>query len=90
MEKLIETENVPLRYALGKFLGTPEELLYELCRFIQKEERSSLEFNLAEATNKTSVRLTDTVENDLDKLIELGYVEKLKYKKYKILKSLWT
>lgn len=89
MQEILNMNKVPLRYILGKFLGTPEELLFEICKFIQKEERSDLEFNLADINFKTKVRLSDNIENDLEKLIELGYIEKLKYTKYKLLKTLW-
>lgn len=90
MIKLIDINKVPLRYLVEQFQNAPEELLYEICNFLQKSQSDTLEFNLAEVNNKTKVRILNTVEEDLNTLIELGYVEKLKYKKYKLLKSLWN
>lgn len=87
---LINNDNTPLRYLLGQFLGRPEELLWEICRFIQNENRDDLEFNLADVNFKTKCCLSENVENDLQQLIDLGYIEKLKYTKYKVLKSLWN
>lgn len=89
MQKIIDIDKVPLRYLIGKFLGTPEELLYEICKIIQNEKRENLQFNLADVNFKTKVRLSDNIEEDLEKLINLGYIEKLKYTKYKVKQSLW-
>lgn len=89
MLNLINIDNTPLRYLLGQFLGTPEELLWEICRFLQNENRSDLEFNLADVNFKTKSRISDNIEKDLETLISLGYIEKLKYTKFKLLKTLW-
>jgi hypothetical protein len=68
---------------------TYEDLLFEIAQFLTQENRLDGEFKTREVSLKTRVRISLELGDDLDKLVELGYAEKLKYSSYKLLKHLW-
>lgn len=68
---------------------TLEDLLYEIVSFLDNERRYEAEFKTHEAFLKTRVRLSSLLSEDLDKLSELGYLEKLKHANYRVIKHLW-
>lgn len=88
--KKINKKIVPLKYLI-KFNIHPniEDLLYEIVNFLDVENRLDGEINLAEIINKTSTRINNNIEEDLKILIDNGYLEKLKYTKYRVIKHLW-
>ena len=68
---------------------THEDLLFEIAHFLSNENRLDGEFKVREVSLKTKVRIAAELNDDIDKLSELGYVEKLKYSNYKLIKHLW-
>lgn len=88
--KKINKKIVPLKYLI-KFNIHPsiEDLLYEIVNFLDVENRLNGEINLAEIINKTSTRINNNIEDDIKILIDNGYLEKLKYTKYRVIKHLW-
>jgi len=68
---------------------TLEDLLFEIVSFLDNERRYESEFKTHEAFLKTRVRLSSLLSEDLDELVKLGYLEKLKYSNYRVIKHLW-
>ena len=88
--KKINKKIVPLKYLIRfTIYPTIEDLLYEIVNYLEIENRMDGEFNVAEVINKTKTRIGKDVEEDLQTLISKGFIEKLKYTKYKIIKHLW-
>lgn len=88
--KPINTSIVKLKHLIG-IIPEPsyEDLLYEIVNFLNNELRFDGEFKTREVSLKTRVRITLDLNDDIDKLVELGYVEKLKYSSYIVKKHLW-
>ena len=84
----INVLKVELKYKLGytKESPTKYELRYEIAEVLQMENKE--EFNEWELKNKTKSRL-GTLEENLQVLIDEGFIEKEKYTKYRLLKHLW-
>jgi len=88
--KPININNVKIKNLIGIIENpTLEDLLYEIVSFLDNESRYDSEFKTHEAFLKTRVRLSSLLSEDLDKLTELGYLEKLKYSNYRVVKHLW-
>lgn len=68
---------------------TYEDLLFEIAQFLSNENRLDGEFKTREVSLKTRTRMSTELNDDIEKLVELGYIEKLKYSSYKLLKHLW-
>ena len=68
---------------------TYEDLLFEIAQFLTQENRLDGEFKTREVSLKTRVRISTELDDDINKLVELGYAEKLKYSSYKLIKHLW-
>jgi hypothetical protein len=68
---------------------THEDLLFEIAQFLINENRLDGEFKTREVSLKTRVRISAELNDDIDKLVDLGYAEKLKYSSYKLTKHLW-
>ena len=68
---------------------TYEDLLFEIVQFLEIENRFDGEFKKGEVSLKTRCRINQELIEDLEKLAELGYIEKLKYTQYKIIKHPW-
>jgi len=68
---------------------TYEDFLFEIVNFLNDEKRYDGEFKTRDVYFKTRIRMSSDLTNDIDKLVELGYVEKLKYTSYKIIKHNW-
>jgi len=87
----------PINYKIVKMknlIGIIEEpthndLLFEIANFLDNSKRYDGEFKLREISLLTRVRMSDDLSGDVDKLVELGYVEKLKYTSYKLINHLW-
>ena len=88
--KPINKETVKLKHLIG-IIPDPiyEDLLYEIVNFLNNELRFDGEFKMREVSLKTRVRINLDVTDDVEKLVELGYIEKLKYSNYTVLKHLW-
>lgn len=66
-----------------------EDLLYELVSYLISENRMDGIFNFKEANNNTKYRISESLENDLKELEAKGFIKKLKYSQYQIIKHLW-
>ena len=88
MIPIINKSIVPLKYRIGftKYCPSKYDLLYELTEFLEAEQKE--EFNEWELKNKTKSRV-NSLEENLQTLIDEGYVEKSKYTKYRLIKNMW-
>ena len=88
MIPIINKSIVPLKYRIGftKHGPSKDDMLYELTEFLEAEHKE--EFNEWELKNKTKSRV-GTLEENIQILIDEGFVEKTKYTKYKLLKNKW-
>ena len=88
MIPIINKSIVPLKYRIGftKYCSSKYDLLYELTEFLEAEQKE--EFNEWELKNKTKSRV-NSLEENLQTLIEEGYIEKSKYTKYRLIKNMW-
>ena len=88
--KPINEKNVKIKNLIG-IIDDPiyEDLLFEIVSFLNDEKTYDEEFRVRDVALKTRVRITSDLNDDIDKLVSLGYVEKLKYTSYKIIKHNW-
>ena len=88
MIPVINKNIVPLKYRISftKYCPSKYDMLYELTEFLEAEHKE--EFNEWELKNKTKSRF-GTLEENIQILIDEGFVEKTKYTKYKLLKNKW-
>ena len=88
MIPIINKSIVPLKYRIGftKYCPSTYDLLYELTEFLEAEQKE--EFNEWELKNKTKSRV-NSLEENLQTLIDEGYIEKSKYTKYRLIKNMW-
>ena len=88
--KPLKRKNVKMKNLIG-IIDEPtyEDLLFEIADFLDKSGRYDGEFKTREVSFLTRVRIESDLSKDLDELIKRGYVEKLKYTSYKLLKHLW-
>lgn len=68
---------------------TYQDLLFEIVQFLDNTKRYDGEFKLREISLYSRIRIKNSLEEDMDELIKLGYIEKLKYTSYKVLTHLW-
>ena len=88
--KPIKRKNVKMKNLIG-IIDNPtyEDLLFEICDFLDKQGRLDGEFKVREVSLLTRVRIGSELSEDMTELVKLGYIEKLKYTSYKVLKHLW-
>jgi len=88
--KPINKQNVKMKNLIG-IIDNPtyEDLLFEIVLFLDNENRYDGEFKVREVSLFTRSRISSELVKDINKLVKLGYAEKLKYTSYKILKHLW-
>jgi hypothetical protein len=86
----IDEKNVKIKNLIG-IVDNPtyEDLLFEIVNFMNDERRYDGEFKTRDVWFKTRVRINSEISDDLDELVKLGYLEKLKYSSYKVIKHLW-
>lgn len=68
---------------------TIEDLLFEIVAFLEKESRLDEDFIKYEVSLKTRCRIAETLEQDLDTLKDLGFIEHKGWTKYHLLKHPW-
>jgi len=86
----INIKNVKIKNLIGLIeKPTYEDLLFEIVNFLNDEKRYDGEFKTRDVFLKTRIRIKNDIIDDLDKLVDLGYLEKLKYSSYKVIKHLW-
>lgn len=66
---------------------THEDLLFEIVSFLEDEGKE--EFKKGDVSIKTRCRIKESLEKDLQVLIDLGYIEHLGWTKYKLIKHPW-
>jgi hypothetical protein len=88
--KPINKKNVKMKNLIG-IIDDPtyEDLLFEIVQFLDNTKRYDGEFKTREVSMFTRVRINSELVDDLSELEKLGYIEKLKYTSYKLLKHLW-
>ena len=88
--KPINKNNTKMKNLIG-IIDNPihEDLLFEIVQFLDNTQRHDGEFLKREVSLFTRVRIKNDILDDLDALIKLGYIEKLKYTSYKVIKHLW-
>jgi hypothetical protein len=88
--KPIKRKNVRMKNLIGIIEEpTYNDLLFEIADFLDKLGRFDGEIKVREVSFHTRVRIGKEVVDDLDELVKLGYMEKLKYTSYKLVKHLW-
>ena len=89
MIPIINKNVVPLKYRISftKYCPSKYDMLYELTEFLEAEHKE--EFNEWELKNKTKSRF-GTLEENLQVLIDEGFIEKTKYTKFRLLKNNWS
>lgn len=89
--KQINKNKLPLKYLINfTIINTNTmDLLFEIVNFLDKEQRYDGEINYWEICNKTVTRIGDTIDDDIQLLINNGYLEKSKYTKYKVITHPW-
>jgi len=86
----IDEKNVKIKNLLGLIDNpTYEDLLFEIVNFLNDEKRYDGEFKIRDVWFKTRIRINSEISEDLDELVKLGYLEKLKYSSYRVIKHLW-
>ena len=68
---------------------TIEDLLYEIVSFLVNENRFDGVFNIKEVSLKTRVRIDTDFFKDIEALETKGYIKKLNYTKFEVIKHLW-
>jgi hypothetical protein len=88
--KPINKKNVKMKNLIG-IIDDPiyEDLLFEIVQYLDNTKRYDGEFLKREVALFTRVRINSDLLDDLAKLEKMGYIEKLKYTSYKVLKHLW-
>ena len=88
--KPIKKKNVKMKNLIGIIDDpTHEDILFEIVQFLDNTKRYDGEFLKRGVALFTRVRVKKDIVDDLEELIKLGYIEKLKYTSYRIIKHLW-
>ena len=66
-----------------------EDLLFEIVSFLDNEKNYEGEFKTRDVYFKTRVRLSSEFRDDIDELVKLGYIEKIRHANYKVIRHLW-
>jgi hypothetical protein len=85
----IDKNKIPFKYLIRFTIINPtiEDLLYEIVSLIIDKNENSI--NNWEISNKTKTRINEKIEDDIQLLIDKGYLEKDKYTKYMIINHPW-
>ena len=81
-------EQIKIKNLLG-LIDTPshEDLLFEIVSFLENEGKE--EFKKWDVSMKTRCRIGSSIEEDLQVLVDKGYLEHQKYTIYKLIKHPW-
>lgn len=85
----LNKSKLPLKYLINFTIIEPtiEDLLYEIITIVLDKKENTI--NNWELNNKTKTRINEKIEDDIQLLIDKGYLEKDKYTKYKIIDHPW-
>jgi hypothetical protein len=67
----------------------PEDLLFEICSFLENEQRFDGEFKSRDVYHKCRIRLTSEIRDDMEILINLAYIRKVSAGVWIVLRHLW-
>lgn len=83
----INKNKLPLKYLIDFTVLNPsiEDLLFEIITVMIDKNEDTI--NNWEITNKTKTRINKDINDDINVLIEKGYLVKDKYKKLKLLNN---
>lgn len=84
----IDRKKVPVKYALGftKLNPSPYDMLYEIITFLNNERKD--EFTESELKSKTKSRVP-TFEDNLQTLLDEGFLQRGKYNKLSVINHPW-
>lgn len=68
---------------------TYEDLLFEIIDFLEIERKTNAKFKKWDVAMKTRCRIGSKIIDDLDVLCKKGFIKKLKYSQYKVIKHPW-
>jgi hypothetical protein len=85
----LNKNKLPLKYLINFTIIEPtiEDLLYEIITIVLDKKENTI--NNWELNNKTKTRINENIEDDIQLLIDKGYLEKDKYTKYKVINHPW-
>lgn len=85
----INRKHIKIKNLLG-IIDNPtyEDLLFEIASFLEDENRD--EFKKWDVSMKTRSRINSTIEEDLNVLVERGYLEHQGWTKFKLVNHPWT
>jgi hypothetical protein len=85
----INKDNIKIKNLIG-IIDNPtyEDLLFEIISFLEDENKE--EFNKWDVTVKTRCRINSSLDQDLQALVDKGYIEHQKYTLYKVVKHPWN
>ena len=88
--KSIDIKKVKVKNLIG-IIEEPsyEDLLFEIVSFLDAENATDGEFKIRDVSFKTRVRISSELIHDIEELINLGYIEKLKYSNYRVVQHPW-
>lgn len=83
----LNKNKLPLKYLIDFTVLNPsiEDLLFEIITVMIDKNEDTI--NNWEITNKTKTRINKDINDDINTLIEKGYLVKDKYKKLKLLNN---
>lgn len=88
--KPIQKQNTKMKHLIGIIEEpTYEDLLFEIVQFLDNTKRYDGEFKIREVSLYTQIRIEKDLNADIAKLEKLGYIKKIKYTLYKVLKHNW-
>ena len=88
MMKKINKNKIKIKNLIGIIdEPTHEDLLFEIVSFLENEQKN--EFKKWDVSMKTRCRIKPSLEEDLQNLVDKGYLEHLGWTKYKLLKHIW-
>jgi len=88
--KPININEVKIKNLIGIIdYPTYEDLLFEIISFLDAENNYEGEFKSRDVSLKTRVRISSDLIEDIEELVKLGYIEKLKYSSYRVISHPW-
>lgn len=84
----IDRDKVKIRNLLG-IIDEPtyEDLLYEIVEFLESEQRDT--FKKKDVSQKTKCRVGEEIADDLEALVEQGYLQNVKKVSYQVVTHPW-
>ena len=86
--KKINKQKIKIKNLIGIVDNpTHEDLLFEIVSFLEDERRE--DFKKWDVSVKTRCRIGESLEEDLQVLVDMGYLEHQGWTKYHLLKHPW-